>query len=307
MRQNSIRRSLYYYELFAFTKGTDGLKKDKSSKVVIDFFHKLYERQRAVDSYRDFAVHMQQGEEFIIVENETEDIMKLKIVLCRENALPFVENDGKLENLETYIDTDKNIAEVTHCIFFKKYGILGAEYNFSGARATSIPEYISKRTDGNTYTQCNLKINYDTYSKLIEGETFSLFDFAVKTDSEVYNKVLAKKSIFSALQMTVPESDTMEIVLRKRKTRKNKQSGFGIPFTFEELKDLIGIYREDIVKLSVSQGQISDSIDLLADKFVGKVFIAKTKNRVIDSEEMYESIVSFFDTEVALHCQKWEE
>ena len=103
---------------------------------------------------------MQQGEEFIIVEDETTDIIKLKIVLCRENALPFVENDGKLENLETYIDTDKNIAEVTHCIFFKKYGIMGAEYNFSGARVTSIPEYISKRTDGNTHTQCHLKINY---------------------------------------------------------------------------------------------------------------------------------------------------
>lgn len=307
MQRDSIPRSLYYYELFAFTQGTDGLEKDKSSKVLIDFFHKLYEEQKVVEKYKDFAVHMQQGEEFIIVEGEAEDIIKLKIVLCRENALPFVENDGKLENLETYIDTDKNIAEVTHCIFFKKYGILGAEYNFNGARATSIPEYISKRTDGNTYTQCHPKINYDTYGKLIEGETFSLFDFAVKTDSEVYNRMLSKKSIFSALQTTVPESDTMEIVLRKRKTKKNKQRGFDIPFTFEELKEFIGIYREDIVKLNVSQGQMSDSIDLLADKFVGKVFIAKTKNRVIDSNEMYESIVSFFDAEVALYCPKWEE
>lgn len=307
MQQDSIQRSLYYYELFAFTQGTDGLKKDKSSKVIIEFFHNLYEKQQVVESYKDFAVQIQQGEEFIIVEGETEDIIKLKLVICRENALPFVENAGKLENLETYIDTDKNIAEVTHCIFFKKYGILGAEYNFSGARATSIPEYISKRTDGNTYTQCHPKINYDTYSKLVEGETFSLFDFTVKTDSEVYNNILSKKSIFSALQTTVPESDTMEIVLRKRKTNKNKWCGFNIPFTFKELKNLIGTYREDIVKLSVSQGKMSDSIDLLADKFVGKVSIAKTKDRVIDSREMYDSIAVFFNTEVALHCQKWEE
>lgn len=307
MQQDSIQRSLYYYEFFSFSQREGGLKKDKSSKGLINFFHKLYEEQKIAENYRDFIVQVQQGEEFIVVESETEDIVKLKLVLCRENALPFVENAGKLENLETYIDTDKNIAEVTHCIFFKKYGILGAEYNFSGARATSIPGYVSKRTQGNVYTQCHPKINFDTYSKLIEGETFSLFDFTVKTDSEAYVNMLAKKSIFSAIQKTVPESDTMEIVLRKRKTRKNKQCGFDIPFTFEELKDLIGIYREDVVKLSVSQGKMSDSIDLLADKFVGKVSIAKTKNRVIDSKEMYESIVDFFNKEVALYCQKWEE
>ena len=307
MQRDSIQRSLYYYELFSFTQGSDGLKIDKSSKAIICFFHKLYENQEIVETYKDFVVHMQQGEEFIIVEDETEDIVKLKIVLCRENALPFVENNGKLENLETYIDSDKNIAEVTHCIFFKKYGILGAEYNFSGARVTSIPEYISKRTDGNMYTQCHPKVNYDTYRKLIEGESFSLFDFAVKTNSEAYTCMLSQKSIFRVLQATVPESDTIEIVIRKRKTKKNKQSGFDSPFTFDELKDLIGIYRDDIVRFNVSQGRMSDSTNLLSDKFVGKVYVAKTKDRVIDSEGIYLEIVNFFNTEVAPYCQKWEE
>lgn len=303
---DKVERSIYFYEFFSFDKNNDKIQAKESGSIV-RFFHKLLEDQKNSESFKNFAVHMLQGEEFIIVDEESDEFIKFRIVLCKENALPYIENNGKLENLESYIDADKNIAEVTHCILFKNYCILGAEFNFSGARATSIPEYIAKRTEGDLITQCHAKLNYNAYQKLIEEETFTLFDFTVATNSEAYMKVLSNKSIFSAIQAAVPESDTMEVVIKKKKTKRNFNSGFTLPISFTEIKDLLQNYREDIKKLNVSQGNYSEKIDLLADKFVGKAFLAKTKDRVIDQNEMYASIINFFNSDVKQYCKKWEE
>ena len=140
MNSNQIKRSIYYYEWFTHSHSseTNEVIRDKSSEKIVDFLHNLFEKQKIADSYRNFIVKTSQGEEFIIVDKVEESSISFRIVLCRENALPYIEKNGKLEGLGTYIDADQNIAEVTHCVFFCKYGILGAEYNNNGARATSI-------------------------------------------------------------------------------------------------------------------------------------------------------------------------
>ena len=304
MNSNQIKRSIYYYEWFTHSHSseTNEVIRDKSSEKLVELLQNLFEKQKIADSYRNFIVKTSQGEEFIIVDKVEESSISFRIVLCRENALPYIEKNGKLEGLGTYIDADQNIAEVTHCVFFCKYGILGAEYNNNGARATSITEYMIKRTNSDSIPTCRAKLNYDVYSKLIQDETFTLFDFSVATNSEAYNKVLSKKSIFSAIQATVPESDTMEVVLKRRKTKKNKNVGFQLPITFDEIKDLLTNYREDIRKLNVSQNGIGNAVDLLTDKFVGKVILAKTADRMIDSKEMYASIISYFGDNVERYC-----
>ena len=116
--------------------------------------------------------------------------------------------------------------------------------------------------------------------------------------------MLCKKSIFKAIRTEIPDTDIIEVVLRKRKTKKNKYSGFTAPFTMEETKELLGKYRDDIKRFNVSQNAISDKIDLLSDKFVNKVVLAKTTARTIDSEEMYKAIINFFDTSVVQYCNK---
>ena len=147
-------------------------------------------------------------------------------------------------------------------------------------------------------------MNFDAYSKLIEGEEYSLFDFAVKSDSDAYNNMLSKKSIFKTIRTEIPDSDTIEVILRKRKTKKNKYSGFTAPFTMSETKELLENYREDIKRFNVSQNAISDKIDLLSDKFVNQVSLVRTTARTIDSEEMYKAIRNFFDSSVVQYCNK---
>lgn len=64
-------------------------------------------------------------------------------------------------------------------------------------------------------------------------------------------------------------------------------------------------YREDLVKFKVSQDSITDSIDLLSDKFVNKVTLVRTAERTIDSTDMYSKIQSYFDGSVAQYCKKY--
>ena len=286
---------------------TDSLCIDKNSRKIIDFLSDIYTKQQENDSYKDFMIDTSQGKEFIIVDSKDSNQICFRIVLCRENALPYIERDGKLEKLGSVISADQNIAEVTHCVFFAEYGILGAEYNGNGARATSVSEYMTKITGIDSFPRCTAKLNYDTYSKLIQGETFTLFDLSVKTNSEAYNRVLWRKSIFSVLQTTVPESDTMEVILRRRKTKKNNRTGFLLPLSFEEIKTLITDHREDVKRFNVSQNEIKEKIDLLSDKFVGKLSMVKTANRSIDTEEMYHAISDYFNSNVERYCSKQEE
>lgn len=218
--------------------------------------------------------------------------------MCRKDALPFVEQDGKLEMLDQYLGANQNIAEITHCIYYPETKIMGAEYNASGARATSVGNYLRVFNSDECLITCRAKYNYEAYNKIIAGEELSLFDFEVRTNSAAYTNVLANKSIFKVFQNTYPESDTFEVVLRKKKTKKNKFAGFASPLDMDEIKDLLQLYKEDIKKFKISQGKSSEKIDLLSDKFMSKVSVVRTSQRIIDSNDIYAKINAYYLSDV---------
>lgn len=304
-KTSTVQRSLYYYDLYALNKNDKTGKYKKSCSIIKKFLTELKEKQDKASDYSDFLKPARNSDSFFVIIDSVENTyIKFRIVLCRNDALPFIEKGGKLESLGDYIDSDQSIAEITHCVYFFEYGVMGAEYNFAGSRPTAIADYLLQNNITADIITCRPKLNFDAYSKLIEGEEYSLFDFAVKSDSDAYDKMLCKKSIFKAIRTEIPDTDIIEVVLRKRKTKKNKYSGFTAPFTMEETKELLGKYRDDIKRFNVSQNAISDKIDLLSDKFVNKVVLAKTTARTIDSEEMYKAIINFFDTSVVQYCNK---
>ena len=308
MNPNQIRRSIYYYEWFTHSRDeeTKDLLIDKTSDKITYFLTTLYNKQSSENNYLDYIVQTQHGEEFLIIDSLKKNKICFRIVLCRETALPYVEKNGSLEELGNVISEEQNIAEVTHCVFFPEYGILGAEYNFNGARATTVSNYMKKKMKSDPMPNCRVKLNYDIYSKLIRDETFTLFDFSVRTNSEAYSKVLSNIGVFKTLHTSLPDSDTIEVVLKRRKTKKNHKTGFSLPISFDEIKELLTNYHEDIKKFNVSQGTRDESIDLLSDKFVGKVLLTKTNNRTIDSKEMYDAIEEYFICNVKSYCKKLE-
>lgn len=305
MSKSTVERSIYYYDFYTRNKIGNTDKYDYSAILIKNFLIDLQQKQAGSDSYEQFLKPTRNGNNmFVIVDDIEKTLIKFRIVLCRDDALPFIEKNGNLETLGSYIDSDQSIAEITHCIYFCDYGILGAEYNASGARATAIVEYLQRFELTEGIITCRHKLNFDAYAKLIDDEEFTLFDFSVKSNSDAYNDMLAKKSIFSSIQKTVPDADAFEVVLKKRKTKKNKFSGFVLPFTKNETKELLEKYREDIIKFNVSQGSIADKIDLLSDKFVNKVTLVRTAERTIDSNDMYSRINNYFNGSVVQYCKK---
>lgn len=304
MPNNTVDRSIYYYDFYAMKKNSENetYKRDVTGKTICTFFDRLKKNQDVKKNYKDSMISIGESENlFVIVDSITQKEVYFRLILCRKDALPYVEKAGVLETLDTYIGNDQNIAEITHCIFFKNYGIIGAEYNFSGARAGAIANYMTNKSKNSIFF-CRPKLNMDSYSKLIDGEEFSLFQLAVKSNSDAYNKVLEKKSIFSAMLATVPEADVFEVTIKKRKLKKNEYAGFDLPLDNPEIKELLTNYRDDLTKFNVSQGAMKDSIDLLADKFVNKVTIIKTANRTIDRDDINREIRNFFYSDVEGYC-----
>ncbi len=297
-----INRSIYYYEMFAYSLDKDSNTAKKEYSFINKFFSLLASEQYGKNTYTDFAVKTPQGELFLVVDDVQNNNYKFRMVLCRENALPYIETNGRLEELGQLLDSNQNIAEVTHCIYYGDYGVLGAEFNYNGARCSLLPHYIMAKSEEHTAIMCTPKLNKDIYSLLTDGKDYTLFEFAVATNSQAYTNVLAKKSIFSALQCSAPESDIIEVKIKKRRT-KSSSSGFELPLTKEEINDLLVNYREDLKVFKLSQNALSDTVDMLSEKFVGKTTLIKTDSRSINSESMYDAINSHFVLNVESYCE----
>lgn len=303
MSKSIIYRNIYYYDLYT----NNGDK--PTSKIISLFFSDLFESQKNEDDYKNFLAPARNGNNYLVIVDKVEDTyIEFRMILCRQDDLPFIEKDGKLECLEDYINSDQNIAEISHCVYFKNNCIMGIEYNFWGCRPTAIADYIMQKGGFGNFVHCAPKINMDAYNKLITGQKYSLFDFAVKSDSAAYTEFLSKRSVFSTLFKNIPDTDTFEIILKKRKLKRkniNESDGFLLPLTIDEMKELLLNFREDIIRFKVSQGTFKEKVDLLKDKFVCRVELEQTAQRTIDSKEMYEKIYNFFIENVEQYCDEW--
>lgn len=303
--KGKIPRSFYYYDIALYNYDENG-----NLKGIKNFADVYYESFQYITKIRteiekgnaqkeELEVSIDNGDRvYIIVDNvEKGKPIEFRLVLCRSDALPYVENNGLLDFLTKYLPKNFSLAEITHCVIFPEQNIMGAEFNFSGARATSIKTYLPRICDKIDYVYCANRLNSKVIERLRKGEGFSLFQMGIKNDSAAMQHLMDKKSIFALPFTNIPEVDTFEITLKRRKSKKN--AGFESPIPIEEIDDFIKDYRDDIKSLKVSQGAIqSDAIDLLHDKLVKISSVTKTVNKTIDSKQAYHEIKTFYDTVV---------
>lgn len=150
MAKNKINRSIYYYDVAAFEKlenNSEMTRIKNQSDTIIKCFETIDQLNQNLSKETDRLKRIQilqsleqatiNGDKlYILVDNIDKNIgiIRFRIILCRLDALPFIEQSGQLTNIGSIIDGDFNIAEVTHCVMFTRYGIMGAEFNFNGAR-----------------------------------------------------------------------------------------------------------------------------------------------------------------------------
>lgn len=304
-KEGKLPRSFYYYDIALYNYDEDG--NFRAIKNFVDMYYEVFqyianirtEIEKGNERQEELEVPIDSGDRVYAIVDKVEKgkPIEFRLVLCRSDALPYVESNGLLDFLTKYLPKNFSLAEITHCVIFPEQNIMGAEFNFSGARATSIKAYLPKVFDKIDYVYCANRLNSKVIERLRKGEGFSLFQMRIKNDSAAMQYLMEGKSIFTLPFTKIPEVDTFEITLKRRKGKKN--AGFESPIPIEEMDDFIRDYRDDIKSLKVSQGAIqSDVIDLLHDKLVKVSSVTKTVNRTIDSKQAYHEIKTFFDTVV---------
>lgn len=304
-KKGKVTRNFYYYDLLLLKFGQDESKsiiKDSTAMYYEAFKHIAELREKIKDGTEipeKLEVLIDSGDKVYIIVDEVKEgqPIEFRLVLCRSDALPYVEKNGLLDFLTNYLPQDFSLAEITHCVIFPEYNIMGAEFNFSGARATSIKAYLPRVFSKIDYVYCANRLNSKVLDRLRKGEGFSLFQLAVKNNSEGFRRTMESRSIFTLPFLNIPEVDTFEITLKRRKG--SKSAGFESPIPVDMLDGFIKDCRDDIKSFKISQGSIqNDAIDLLHDKLVKTSSITKTVNKTIDSKEAYHEIKTFFDTVV---------
>ena len=307
---SSVNRSFYYYDvdLFDFDKTGNTMVKVKNQEMrfnEIFSYIKDINDQIGESSSNSEKKRLQEKIEFptsdgdkiyVIVDKINDDNIRYRLILCRKNALPLVEKDGILTFLTDYLPKDFSLAEITHCVLFQKDGIMGAEYNYAGARAKYIADYLSFGLKKIPFVTCRPKINEKAFEKIIDGEPYGYFLLSVKNSPEMRAELSKRQGVFSALLHCSENVDEYEICLKRRITK--KKDGFEGLLTKSEMEEFVKNHKEGIKQFKVSQGAKKDAIDLINDKFVCTSNFVQTNNKSIDADEAYGVIISYYGSVV---------
>lgn len=310
MSQGKIERSLYYYDL-ELQEFDEQEKKFFPVKEYETTVLEVFEEIKNLP-IQETEIKTPEGNKLYMLVDGIDKVNKIiyyRLVLVKVDAFPLVEWEGNLQSLNEFLDKNQNIAEITHAVLFYEYGVIGSEFNFSGARATAVSKIIRaffKERDRIISCKSRNKLDKTVYEKIIDGESLSLLDLSVKSNSKAHAKLKRSKSFLRSMIMPIPSDlDTFEIVLKKKKSAKNGEDGFEC-ISKEEIIDLISNNRDDLKKFKICQEEsiTKDSVDLLSNKLIEKKTFAKTANRQISSNEMYKSIEIFFNSTVINQSEK---
>lgn len=307
-KKETVQRNFYYYDIMPLKKNKEGRFEEESNKeeTVYNAFEHIYSLFSG-NGQEELIVDIDNGDRVYVIPDEVRRgaPIKFRIVLVRTNGFPLVEQGGELLSLTQFIESEFGLAEITHCVIFPEYGILGAEYNNSGARATVLREYIPRVTQDIEYLYCVPHIKQDVFEKIIKEKGLSLFQLEIKNTPETKCYIAETHSTFLFPFVRIPDNDTYEIVIKRKIGKKKK--GFECPISISEMKALIQNCGADIRKFKISQGSIqNDAVDLLKQKVVHKSTVTRTSNKNIDSEDAYRILVNFFNQELKESLNKKE-
>lgn len=92
MSKSTVERSIYYYDFYTRNKIGNTDKYDYSAILIKNFLIDLQQKQAGSDSYEQFLKPTRNGNNmFVIVDDIEKTLIKFRIVLCRDDALPFIE------------------------------------------------------------------------------------------------------------------------------------------------------------------------------------------------------------------------
>lgn len=309
--EKTVNRRFYYYDidLYTFDPGKNASVPVADFKnAIVSVFNTIKDLKYIEDEPYDFTnlVYKTQNSDFIfvIVDDINDKAIELRIVLSRKDEFPYIEEDGTLKPLTDFVPALKaGLAEITHMVIFPEYKVFGAEFNFRGARPSSICSYITNKVPNINVVEAHPKINLDTLQRLRKDGELSLFEITFKPNSALYHEFFKDENMLEATNY-LNDFDSISLKLTRRITKKKK--GFKSPISIEKIREILaGKERENINKFIIKDRIYSDEIDLLSDRLVFKEKLVPIKNtKTIQKEDAYTIIKSHFYDSVIKYCKK---
>lgn len=304
-QNSSIERKIYYYDLSVYTRDSNKKIQRNVGTHLKRILEKIYiqnqeimeceEPEKQKEKIDKISVKTDNDDILYIIVDEFEEQkpVKTRIVLCRQDAFPFIEKNGQLSNMTSEVTGEFAVAEVTHCVIYPEEFFMGAEYNFNGARPSSIARYLKMMSDDIVDMKCEGRLRNDVFNKILVGKGYSLFDISFRNTPEMLIEIRNHMPFIQAFTQNIADVDSYEVIIRRRLSKKKK--GFDLQLSQKEIEEFVTTNREDIKRFKVCQGAYADSVDLLKDKLVHTQEFVLTKNKVIESTEMYDAIISFYN------------
>lgn len=309
---NKLPRKFYYYtysiEYFNSETNTNCIYNNLTEKV-LDIFYKIKELPYDDKNFdKNFCIFKNRNEDYfyMFIDSIDKEYIQFRLLICRDKLLPFIEKDGKVTPLSSVLKNSQKLAEVTHCILFPKYGILGMEYNYSGAKAKDLTAYILNKFESQevlNFPIVNL-INMDSLKKLHSSKEMSLLNIKVISNSKVIEELIKEDTAFEALDCKKNNIDQVELCFRTRTSKKRK--GFKFPCINPEFVGrLFTNYKQDFDKFKVKYGYGMEEVDVLSENFVcSSKFIPIESTKTIDKSDAYDTIKEYFENHVKIYVDK---
>ena len=294
-----IPRSFYYHDIHALKKNSEEkfVEEDDQKDLFYRAFEKL-ESLYAEKAIEELSVQIENGDKIYVIPDLVErgNPICFRLILVRTNGFPLVEQEGALNSLTEFIPDEFGLAEITHCVIFPEYGLLGIEYNTSGARVNAIKEYLPRVDCGIKYIYCTPHLKDNVLEK-IEDNELSLFQLKVKNTPHMRKYIMDSDFTFLLPIHKMPEGSTYEVAMKH--TKRKDRDGFKSPMNKDEIGQFITDCGEDIQKFKISVGSIQgDTVDLLKQKVVYKTGAVRTENKSIDSKAAYKLMISYFNSQL---------
>lgn len=312
-KKGKVERSIHYFDIVLQRLGEKNedsfvnyKNQPEKTLVVFRYFQELNkrlkkekDRSKRISILEEMEYNTEKGDKLYV---EVDDIdeknghIDFRLVLCRPDAFPYIEKEGKLESIVGLVEGDFNIAEITHCVIFYKKGVMGAEFNFSGARPSAISAYASSKCKKIDRLVCTPKLRGDTFKRIADDRGYSLFQLKVKNTPDMRVLLRDKMGFIGSTINEIDELDSYEIVLRRRIGK--KKLGFSALMDKKEMQEFVEKNIEDIEKFEINQGIYRDPINLLTDKMITRKEFVMTRKKTIDSKSMYEAIIDFYECSI---------
>lgn len=310
IKPKTKKKEIYYYRpvLRKFDREYNGFKIVKDiSKELIEIFTEIKGMSLNKNDLRNVYIQRDSNTyNYIVVDFNNNDYIYGMLITSSNDVYPSIEQEGSLTPLKDKLPPNSSLAHITHFVFFLNEDIVGIEYNNVGARPTSLASYITNKFNDKYQMELVEAINSNALAKL--EKTHRVKELNIELDTQnIIEEQVNEGELFQALDATKQiakdsySDDQLTISIKVK-----SKYGFKITDKIKEGLKKLGLNRnseenrkvkgEKIKIKSLSEEDEKFEFDLVRQVIKApRVSINVNENNMIDSNDMFEKIISSYE------------